>query len=805
MAGPPNIPDPDRIDISLDLVGQESLAAVQALTDQLSTLGTYLASAQSGTTEAQQQGLVNLARGMGRRNVGGINEGMGASSSASVPHGSPRLNDGAGRMASDAELVREHARGGLGGVRRFLGNWGSGIGSAVDQELAIYGATERQQTQRRGGRDVINSGYGGSGFYDQLRGGYPSVLDTSGGPSPMASVPTQATPLDPVWRNSLRSNMGDWERAQEGFRLPPGGLSLNWQQKAEIASDYFVRRAENQYQQTLAARQALAFEGFRREMPAVAAASNLTAADMTVDMSDFQSGAGRMGGILRLASQQAGPVALAQDALRGIQNVYGFGGQLQQAGVAAGFQRAGQITIPGTNIGFTNPLDFFHSGSAAREGLNQRINVERLRLMGGINGTQAGQIVGGLAGMGWTGEQGQNIAFDAIAPLVQQGQNPELAVASYDMIMRQGNASLTDFLGVMDKLGESARAANMSLDEYQQGLMEFSKVAEGLGATGAQGAILGRGMSDAFGIAPQVSAEILQSPLVQASALQQGFLPNEVGLMNTNIATDATNRALDLAMRATAGFRGRTIRDPITHRIVATGSQQQIAQVATIMGLPTNLVERLMRQRQFTRVAGNTSSLLSAYGQDLKGAKDTGVDISHSAGTPAHPIYGYGRGGGVIGWAPATRGHTPTSQGEALGQHLDDDWRKVVNELRGGAPDATMHPLMRKDYLRQLHNLGAISDPNKRQAAAQSFMRHWSSVGQNPDDNTGPTVKVKFTGTAAKFFEQDNSDSAKSRRSSNQGGMTQAQLAASLPTSRAAEENLRSFLLSHSGDMIGNN
>lgn len=800
MAGPPNIPDPDRIDISLDLVGQESLAAVQALTDQLSTFSTYLASAQTGSSEAQQQGLANLARGFaGGRRVGRVFENA-VSPSASLPHNSPQTPDNAGRNASDARLLQEHARGGFGGTRRFLGNIrDNGITSAVDQELAIYGATERQQTQRRGGRDFVNTGYSDSP-YAPLMGGYPSVMD--GSPSPSASVPTEANVTSPTWRSALRSNMGDWERAQEGFRLPPGGLSLNWQQKTEIASDYFVRRAENQFQQELASRQQQRFDALNSLIPAAVAANGLTPADMAVNMSDFQSNSGRMGGLLRLASQQAGPVALAQDALRGIQNIYQTGGALQQAGVQAGFQRAGQITIPGTNIGFTNPLDFFHSGSAANEGLRQRVTETRLRLMGGINGTQAQQIVGGLAGMGWTGGDATHIGFDAIAPLVQQGMNPELAVASYDMIMRQGNSSLTDFLSVMDKLGQSARAANMSLDEYQQGLMEFSKVAEGLGATGAQGAMLGRGMSDAFGIAPQVSAEILQSPLVQASALQAGFLPNEVGLMNTNVATDATNRALDMAMRATAGFRGRTIRDPITHRIVATGQSQQIAQVASIMGLPTNLVERLMRQRDFSRAAGNASSLLSAYGQDLAASKRTGIRIE-STSTPAHPTYSAGRGGGVTGMAPAT--HTVvTSQGEAMGQHLDEDWRKVVDQLRGGAPDAMMHPLMRKDYMRQLHDLGKISDPGKRQDAANAFIRHWSTVGKNQADDTGPTVYVKFKGAAAKYFEQDNSDSAKSRRASNQGGMTQAQIAAAGPTSRAAEENLRNYLLTQSGGMIGN-
>jgi hypothetical protein len=787
---PQNPLDPDRIDISLDLIGGESLAHVQALTDQLGTLTTYLANIQMGTPAGEVAGMQRIA---GRMH-GGIQHGAHAYQSQGV---GPTPEDAAGKNASNAadleflnqQRLRSRSR------RIFQNVRSQGIGGAIDRELDIYGAEERTQARRRGTSgvraynryDPLYSSGGSEGYVNEQMEGSPSAGASVG------AVDPEFIAGGPGWRQAAMSNRSTWENAHEGIRLPPGGLTLSTQDKLRLASDFFLRRAERQYQ---------------------SAPDDATAGQT----------AGRISGALRLAEEQgAAPIQVAQDAYQrirsGIARTYASGGALQQAGVQAGFERAGQINIPGTDIGITNPLDFFRGNSAAREGLNQRINIQRLRLMGGIDRGQAGQIVGGLAGMGWTGERGQNIAFDAIAPLVQQGMNPELAVGSFDQLMRQGNASMSDFLQTMDKLGESARTANMSLDEYQQGLMQFAETAQGLGATGVQGARLGRNLTDALGVAPQVAGQIIQSPLMQGVAMRQGYLPNEIGLMSGNQAIQATYQSLDLAMQATAGFRNQPIRDPATGRITTSGTDRQIAQVASITGLSTDLVKRMLRQRNFAEAAGRAESQIDAFRSDVGAARRAAptigrmqlrsnqqispgdwVPVRDKSGHPEAVDVGDGLfavQATVAGEGDKYIGHSDiTGRRTDMDSKLNREFYTVKRTLAEGAPDEKEHPRMRADYMRELSALGKGDTGTERAADLNRFVRKWGTLDKQPEEQ-GPTVYVKFKGAAAKWFEQDNTDETKSRRASNSGGQTQAEIAAALPTSREAAAMQRSFMLTN--------
>lgn len=792
MAGVPN--DPDRIDISLDLVGGQSLAAIQALTDQLSTVGTYLANVQAETPEGRAANAANIGRAV---NTTGKIARSGEHGYSSRPPTDP-VADGAGKLASDPETLRY----GTQPLYRRMLNSG-GPRNFLQREIALYGAQERDQvvTRSRRGYGGLDPSYAPLFGEEHLGGADLEMSQRPGSVSSGASNPNVARSNDPLWRQSLMSNPVDWERAKEGFRLPPGGLSLNPQQKLEIAADFFTRSAERRYQATLLERQQQALsEAQQTAMLSGAPASavdSLRLEDMDVDMSGVSSRSGTIAAGLRLASNQSGIMALGSDLRQQAARFYNYAGAIQATGVQAGGERAGQITIPGTNIGITNPFDFFNRNSAAREGLRQRVNVQRLRLMGGINGTQANQIVTGLAGSGWTGGQGQDIAFDGIAPLVQQGMNPELAVNSFDQTMRQGNASLSDFVDTMSNLQESAHAARMSLDEYQQGLSQFSEVAQGLGATGVQGTRLGRGMTDALGVAPQVAAEMIQSPLVQGMALRQGLLPNETGLMSPTEGVQNVYTALDMAMKATAGFRNQPVKDAAGH-VIASGEQRQIAQVASILGpgFSTDVVQRLLRQRNFSQAAARAEPQIERLGGMEKALGQT----TEGKSTAASPYTSSaGRGGSV---SSAMRGGELLTSLEqkrlsSANTQIDHQWRSVLHTLREGAPDEQDHPGQYRKYMAEVGQL-SHTGRGDRMKAAEHFIRTHS---QSTAPDTTPTVHVKFTGAAAKFFEQ-NPDELK-KMTANAGGQSlQAQLA-DLPTRRDKQAYVQDMLKNATGGVIG--
>lgn len=732
----PNPLDPDRIDISLDLVGAGSIEAVQQLTQQLQVVTQFMANAQTGSPESAAAGARAAANAFAPR-VGNIQHGPHAYQS----HGgnSPVVIDGAGERAS-------------------MG--------FVDRTLERYRATEHDQLVRRARLGMSANADQYDSLYSGRTGGAEEELRLrSGTPSTGASLPADgASTNDPLWRQALMSNPVEWERSQEGIRLPPGGLSLNIQDKLRIASDYLAQQAERRYTSGQAAAipeaqaQATAL-GFTPEQIAQMPTGGVTEAGQTM---------GNVAGLLRIGSEHAAQAQLVVGDLRNYaQRANAYAGAYQQAGVQAGYERAGQINIPGTNIGITNPLDFFRGNSAAREGLNQRINIQRLRLMGGIDQNQAREIVGGLAGSGWTGEQGQNIAFDAIAPLVQQGMNPGLATQSFDQMARQGNASLSDIVDTLSNLGDSARTANMSLDEYQQGLMEFADQAKQYGAIGTQGAQLGRNLTDSLGVAPQVAAQFFQNPLVQGQYMAQtGMLPNTMGMAGGHQVNQAVYGAIDMAMQATRGFavNGQASVDPITgHRISGRAYQEQEA--AQILGMSRNELVRLNRERTTAPARSAALELLNRYNPNAPGA------AGRPTSTPGSTVP-LGQGGGVHGGTAsivdaqnainAAHGITPTTP------TTDAGWEKIHRQLMLAAP-STPGSKDRNDYIAKVRHIETESGQQRIKDTRQ-LIRDQSKIAT--PDNT-PTVYVKFKGPAAKFFEQDKKGDAK--RNANAGGVNLAQ------------------------------
>lgn len=789
---PQNPLEPERIDISLDLVGEGSLAAVQQLTQQLSIVSDYMANITARSPEGAAAG----ARAIG--NSLGANRGIVFPSGSHnyVSHGgdSPATIDGAGKAASHADQVLVETAGSHSLPRRLRDAMRTGgFRGAMQQELEIYGATERLQAQRRGGRNfgpTDSEAYGQADPYDRIFSGYGDVTEQSGGPSRGASLPGAAVnPNDPLWLRTLKADPVAWEHTQDGLRLPPGGLSLNLQDKMRIASDFLARSATRSlaearnspetfaYNAALSQAQAL---GFSREEfdQHIAPQSGITVPDYT----GIATTRGTMSALLRMGADRAAPlIQLSQDLRQRATAAYNWAGVTQQMGVSAGFERAGQINIPGTNIGITNPLDFFRSGSAAREGLNQRINTIRLRLMGGINGAQANEIVQGLVGAGWGGEQGQNIAFDAIAPLVQQGQNPNLAVGSFDYAMRQGNASMRDFVDTMSHLGDSAKAANMSLDEYQQGLMEFAQTARSLGATGVQGLQLGRNLTDALGVAPQVAAQALQSPMVQAFAMRQGVLPTEIGMMGSSGVTSALYGGMEMAMQASRGFLNQpTVRDAAGN--VITGQQRQMNNAAQIMGMSHEEFQRLWRNRQGAQHGAIAGEMLNRYARTVSRIDhDFGKD---SGGGASHPIVGAGRGAATQA-AQYAYTHSKESAGRAevadmLNQRLErTQWAPIAHELRAMAPQRGTQGYDK--YMSQIHDIESKTGTDRVKAAREFIAEHGKI--QMPSDQ--PVVYLKAKGALAKLVEQVGSDGKSiNRQHANAGGESSAaQALLTAPTS----------------------
>lgn len=772
-------PDPhdDRIDISLDLLGSGSLDAVAALAAQLEKVSQHLATVGQMNPEAKVQGAQHTAARMG---ASGILED-GVSPRASHGGNSGGIQNAHGQLGSrpDAELIHQGEQPFRQRLRRYASAEGDGDGSgrfsvtgAIDREIEIYGARERQQASRRGGGsmpprepanysvnsphgidlDMASGGIGGGG--GSTGGGGSSGGST--GPSEGASQPMGNMP---PWLQARMSNPRHRERMDEPFQLPQFG-EFTVQNKLEMASDFLTRRA--------AGARTRAIEEDRQRFIDVHTARGLTEEEAswqisTQDEAGFGGNRGdargRTGALLQMgADQSAQMITVARDARR----LMDYGGSIQRAGVGAGYERAGQLNIPGTNIGITNPVDIVRGvlggdsdggGSGAAEGVQQRINIQRLRMAGGIDKGQAEEIVGELAGRGWVGEQGQNAAFDAIAPLVQKGLDPATSVDQMDRALRQGNTSIEEFRDTLKDLGSAAQASRMTLQEYQESLTGFAEQATDAGGGFNQGMRLGKNVARATGIAPQVAGDLLfNSPLVAGMAMQQGFLPNELGGMGTNQATKALLGGLEMAEAATAGFRDQPIRDPETGEITMTGEQRQSAQMATVLGTSREMVERLQRTRRTTRAAGRAESLLSRHEAEIEGyTKERDRQDQTIDGKEVLPEE----------FRPSAR---------AKLNDLGNKWGAIRKDITTLAPDRKADPKGFKQFQLDLQNVEGRQGSDRVEAARRLIDRQQKRItSEIPDDM--PKVQIEFTPDAQKIFRQK--DISPSRRKAQAGGPSQ--------------------------------
>jgi hypothetical protein len=802
--------DPDLIDVKLTLGGEDSMRAMQALAQQMSVLTAHLSGVGSLIPEQQVQGARTV---QGAFNPAlGVHEGPSPyrSQVAAAP-----LPDGAGVAASNASELHRLTNMSLRQRLRYYRNQPSDpedtrtpLGRLMDREQEVYAYREEEQVARRSGMAVRtdfaepSSLHAGTQF-DR------DIVGVGGGGAPTGNVRSGVSaggsmPGRPGWLRALQANPTQYERAQEGFVLPQFG-ELTVQDKLRMASDFFTRSAVRAHERDVASQQQQHYlQSMQEAMNLGFSREEFEANPEALGRGPFEfqdqgagNNRGRTANLLRAAADQA---AQAMTVMNEVRRVTAWGSGMQQQGIAAGFERGGQINIPGTEIGIQNPFAMFQSGSAFREAINQRVNVERLRMRGGINRGQAQEIVGSLAGLGWTGEEGQNIAFDTVAPLVQQGQNPGIVSGLLDRSIRNGNASLEEFRATMDNLGPSARAARMSLDEYQQSLGEFADMTKDLGGTNLQRMSLGRTLSGGLGVAPPVAGEVMQSGLTQGLAMMRyGVLPNELAMAGTTAVGGSVNAAVDMAMRAAGAFN-QDVTDAQGH-VIIKGSDRQRNQAAAFMGVSTEVFDRLLRGRQISPHLLRAQDALKQFDAGSRGlaahhggARIVTGDIHPGDIVATHEgAAGAKRYGDYWGVKATVGGHgqkivTDGPGATAAIRETGAAWNKVEDQLRAIAPKSGT---ARTDFMKRIDKL-AKEDPTHRSQDATKLMADEARKILNPED-TKNKVYVGFTPAAAKYFEQVERKDGGPKKDANAGGRPINETASSHRTDIETLELLRTL------------
>jgi hypothetical protein len=389
-----------------------------------------------------------------------------------------------------------------------------------------------------------------------------------------------------------------------------------------------------------------------------------------------------------------------------------------------GFDPGQTFNLPGTDIGIQLPS--FNRDSRMRENLDRVMNIQRLRMQGGISGRQAHEIFGALNAEGFSGQEAENMAFDTVGPLVRQGQNPGLATNMVVQAIRNGNASLEEVSATMTDLGTSARNAHLNLDEFTQQLDQFAEQAQNLGAYRNQGVQLGRTLSDATGIAPVAIAPVLQSPLFQAMAFQnQGVMPNAVGAMGGGDVINQTGNMIDLAMRAARPF-GNRVSPTGQHLTAAQARQNQLIQAAQFAGMPLEVFTRLERNRSRLGAFGQAGEAFGNFGRVLNNAEHDRSVLPHVDRNRTHA------GMAVSGQEAeqnASRADRLDRARDRVSSEIDsrvrEGWRPVHEALVRAAPGrpGDTSDRNRVDYFNKIRDLEREDDPRTRLERARDLLK----------------------------------------------------------------------------------
>lgn len=483
----------------------------------------------------------------------------------------------------------------------------------------------------------------------------------------------------------------------------------------------------------------------------------------------------------------------------------------QDRGIEAGFDRPGQINIPGTDLGISNPFEMLRHDSAFRETLNQKVNTMRLRMKGGIDGEQANAIVNGLASRGWTGEVGQNLAFDRVAPLVQQGLNADLTDSMFDQAARSGAGNLDQVTAALSHLGPTARAAHMGLSELQASMGDLAKQFQEGGATYSGGLLKSRQLSEAYGIAPPVIGQLAQSPLTQAmGAAQYGIMPWAQGMLGTQATMGSMSAAVDLAMRGFSSFKNQPPRGPDGKVVLGidgkplTGRDMQISGAAQALGMSAEQLKHFLGARKIAGPVAAGHRAIDQYLQYGKAQKElskkshegllgslmhpreqhlgnqilhdldpsawadklTSKDPIDTAGGILHSITGSIGGSFHDLFNSGDQGKRGDQKSKARG-FADKQFDKVVKEMTTTAKMES-DPDKQSELMKRIKDIRGESDPEKRAKKAGEFLDE--ATQRYIDDSTTNKTQVEFTGPAAKWFQQVQDNLPDSHRKGDKGG-----------------------------------
>jgi hypothetical protein len=598
--------DPDRIDVSLNIMSDATLTAVNNLTVQLSTLRGFLAQqAQQTANPAQAQSGGWVAQATGLWTPGQIpNQGI---SGPVKPVETNNPTDGSQRSRAESAKLRAEYEGYISSLKEggtpqrpsapaeqmmghHLSDWQrwkvasmeQGVGSIsprkagarMDRFFELYPGAARDPFEDRA--EEFEAGRpprGGSALPEGM--GYPAQ-----GPTTTARAADYGDM--PGWAQTLqRENITPESRL--ALTIPRLG-EFTIQDKLNMAAQFIGRAAQRR-----------------------------GTYDPETDTTSYDQRGHVMGrsaaSAAYLRDQSASIVAVNRE----FQRLRTFARSEELGGEALGFSRESALgDVEAFGVGAR--LNLGLTSAAQREGARQEITQRRVQAAPGISGEEAQRIRALTAGMGYSQDLNERLQMDVFRPLQQRGISAEAVAPLIDQGVRQGNVSLTTLVSTMESLADAARNANMTLEEAATSALEYAESVQEIGA-GYEHAIKNAADFTRAGLDPRVAAQIQQNPMTAGIlTARTGIAPQLQGTLGAATVMGGVRESAQLAMQLGQLYRNQpdVVTRSVTGEVIdrTTGKDVQMAFASNVSGIPVEILKRMERNPDWLEDSGVASKMV---------------------------------------------------------------------------------------------------------------------------------------------------------------------------------------------------
>jgi hypothetical protein len=619
--------DPNRIDVSLNIISNASLEAVKQLTEQVKGLR-ELVGGSTMTNPASQAAAMGGAAAYTR--PGETQAGIFHGVSQPVQGGSANNpSEGARLSKQERQALRDEYKGyyqavvhegvssppptpaaeqmmihEMSDIQRFRlaraekrtrsGN----VRSAYDRFFELYPGAERDTGEDRTAEDSAGERRGGAALPEVPRG----MTTAAGGVSSGASVPggggrwdqPPRPPAPPGGGGGPDNTAGEpgWAQAliREGI-TPESRLAMT----VPRIGEYTMQDKLNFFAHWM---------GRAAQRRGTTDASGNTKYDLAGTIM------GRAGaGAAYLRDQSASLVALNNE----FQRVRGFAREQELSGEALGFSREskfGDLEM----FGVGGRINLLASSAAQREAIHQEWSQRRVQAAPGVSGEEAQRIKQIVSGMGYSRDLNANLQLNMFRNLQQRGIDPEAVAPLVDQGVRQGNSSISSLRGIMYDLADAARHAHMTLQDVMESTAEYAESVQEVGAS-YESALKNAAVFTRVGLDPRIASQAMKNPMVQGNlATMTGLPPEFQGIVSAAGVAQAISTTVQQGLALGTPYLNmpdRTLTSESGEKVpISTGRDAQIAMAQHASGVPRQVIERIIKDPKFLEKGAVASQML---------------------------------------------------------------------------------------------------------------------------------------------------------------------------------------------------